>query len=201
MSKYLACTKTKSGNIILPRGRMMYPFFYVPSLPQGETDEKKARYQVTVIFPKGADLAILNAEIEAKAVEKWGGDYKTKYKVKKPFLKTEDYPKMGDVAEEFPVFVRTASQDRPQVIRTDMSNVDEVKGAEEVYPGRWALVSVRPWTYDHKTGGKGVSLGLQNVQLLDHDERFAGGRPQAQDDFEPIAGVAAGSGTTDSLFE
>lgn len=201
MSKYLACTKTKSGNIILPRGRMMYPDFYVPSLPQGETDKEKARYKVTIIFPKGADLALINDEVEVKAVDKWGSDYKKKYKVKKPFLKSEDQPKMGDLAENFPVFVRCNSKDRPQVIRADMSNVDEAKGAEEVYPGRWALVSVRPYAYDHPTGGKGVSLGLQNVQLLDHDERLAGARPQAQDEFEAIEGAAGSGGSTDALFD
>jgi hypothetical protein len=202
MTDFMAAAKTKSGNIILPRGRMMYPYFYKPSMPQGETDEEKARFQCTVIFPAGVNLDALAEEVEARAVDKWGSDYKKKFKVKKPFLKTEDYPKMGELAEKFPIFVRCNSKERPQVVRGDMSNVDEAKGVEEVYPGRWARVSVRPWAYDHPTGGKGISLGLQNVQLLEHDDRLAGGRPQAQDEFEAIGGEAGKSGSsTDSLFE
>lgn len=201
MTKYTTATKTKSGNIILPRGRLMYPFFFKPTLPQGETDQEKARYQCSVIFPSTADLSVLLKEVDAKAADAFGADFKTKFKVKKPFLKTEDYPKMGDLVAAFPVFVRCNSKDRPQVVRADMSNVDESQ-AEEVYPGRWALVSVRPYAYDHKTGGKGISLGLQNVQLLDHDERLAGARPQAQDEFEAIDGAKGGApASTDALFD
>ncbi len=203
MSALNQCVKTKSGNIILPRGRMMYPSLFSPSLPQGETDPKKARYQVSVAFPKGVDLALLAAEVEAVAVKEFGPDYKTKYKVRKPFLKAEEQPKMGDIAAGFPIFVRTNSPGRPQVVRANMSAVDEKDAYDEVYAGRWARVSVRVYHYDHATGGKGISLGLQNVQLLEHDERFGGARPQAQDEFETIGDVAAGGagGTTDALFE
>lgn len=204
MSNLNSCIKTKSGNIILPRGRLSYPALFKATLPKGEKNEDKARYQTSIVFPKGVDLTLIATEVESACIAEFGKDYKTKYKVKKPFLKSEEQPKMSDIKDDFPIFVRTNSPNRPQVVRANMTPVDAGDESDEVYPGRWARVSVRVYAYDHPTGGKGVSLGLQNVQLLEHDERFGGARPQAQDEFETIADIdtgAAGGGSTDALFE
>lgn len=194
------CHLTKFGNVISAQGRMMYPEFFEPSLPKGETDASKAKYQGTLIFPKTADLALLAEQVEAVAIEKWGPAYKTKFKVKKPFGKAEDQPKMADTAEGYPVFVRANSKDRPQVVDAAGKPIGEDR-KDEIYPGRWARFSLRPYAYDHPTGGKGVSLGLQNVQILDHDERLAGARPQASDEFEPVAAAEGVAVTTDNLFD
>lgn len=195
------CTvSTASGNVITAKGRMAYVHLYKATLPQGETDQSKARFQASLVFPKGTDLAVLNQAVEAAAVAAWGPEYKSKYKVKKPFLKTEEYPKLGLKADEFPFFIRANSPSKPQVIRADRSNVGDDK-QDEVYSGRWARFTLRPYTYDHKTGGKGVSLGLQNVQLLDHDEPLAAARPAADTEFEAVGEVGSAPGGTDALFE
>lgn len=195
------CLKTASGNIITPKGRMMYPALFKPTLPMDEKDESKARYQVSLLFPKSADLSLLAKAIDALCIEKWGADYKTKFRIRKPFLKSEDYPKMGpEIIENFPMFIRTNSKDRPGVVRADTTNVSEAD-ANEVYGGRWACISVRPYAYDHKTGGKGISLGLQNVQVLDHDDVLGGSRPRPEDEFEPVgAANGAAAATSDDLY-
>lgn len=195
------CEATKSGNVITAEGRMCYVSFFEPSLPAGETDKEKAKYQGTLAFPKGTDLSVLAAAVEACAVEKFGADYKKKERVKKPFLKVEDHPKMGLDPAEFEVFIRCSSKDRPQIVDAKMASIGEDR-MRDVYSGRWGRYSVRPYAYDHKTGGKGVSLGLQNVQVLRDDEPLGGSRPRAEDDFEPaeIGGSTAG-GSTDNLFE
>lgn len=195
------CEKSKSGNVITAKGRLCYPNLFKAVLPQGETDEAKKRFQASVVFPTDADLALLAEAVEAVCVEKWGPDYKKKFKVRKPFLKTEDHPKIGVEAAEFPVLIRTNSPTRPQIVRADKSVVGEDQ-QDEVYAGRWARISVRPYAYDHKTGGKGVSLGLQNVQLLDHAEPLAAVRPAADEEFQQVE-VAGGAGakSSDSLFE
>lgn len=195
------CELTKSGNIITAEGRMCYVAFFEPSLPQGETDKDKAKYQGTLAFPKGTDLALLAKAVEDCAVDKFGVDYKKKERVKKPFLKVVDHPKMGLDPDLFEVFIRCSSKDRPQVVDATMKAITEDR-AREVYSGRWGRYSVRPYAYDHKTGGKGVSFGLQNVQVLRDDESLGGGRSRAEDDFEPAdTGAPAGGGSTDSLFE
>ncbi len=201
MSERLTGTKSPAGNVITPAGRLAYPHLFVATLPQGETDEKKKRFQTTMVFPKNANLDLLNQMVEDAAAGEWGPGYKAKHKVKKPFLRTEDHPKVGVDAAEFPVMIRTNSPTRPQIVRANKSPVTEAE-AEEVYAGRWARLSLRAYTYDHKTGGKGVSFGLQNVQLLDHDEPLAQVRPAAEDEFD-AADVGGGDSakSADSLFD
>jgi hypothetical protein len=195
------CIKAASGNVITCRGRLAYANgLFEKQLPQGETDPKKAKFQTSIVFPKGSDLTELNNLVEACATEAFGKDYKAKHKVRKPFLRVEDNPKVGVTADEYEVLIRTNSPTRPQVIRADKSAVNEDQ-KEEAYSGRWARISVRCYAYDHKTGGKGVSFGLQNVQLLDHAEPLGSVRPPADEEFEAAAiegGEAAQS--TDSLF-
>lgn len=205
MSATSKCVKSPSGNIITAAGRLCYPNLFEAVLPQGETDEKKKRFQTSMVFPKGADLDLLNAAVEEVAVAKWGPDYKTKYKIRKPFLKTEEHPKIGVDAEEFPVLIRTNSPTRPQIIRGDRSPVTE-KEAEDVYAGRWARLSLRCYPYprddSNKSIGKGVSFGLQNVQLLDHDEPLAQMRPAADSEFEAVeTGGGENAKSADSLFD
>lgn len=200
MSTLLKCRKAVSGNIITCEGRLAYVSLFKPTLPKGETDQEKARYQTSIAFPKNSELALLNEAVEQCAVEKFGPDYKKKFKVKKPFLKTEDYPKLGLDSAEFPVFIRTNSPSKPQVVTATMRAVGDDQ-QDQVYSGRWACVSVRPYAYDHPTGGKGVSLGLQNVQLLRDDEPLAAGRVAAEQEFEPVEGAGEEGGGTDALFQ
>lgn len=200
MSKPTACQIAPSGNVITPAGRLCYPNLFQAKLPKGETDQEKAKFQTSMVFPKNVDLSLLNTLVEETAVAQWGPDYKKKYKVRKPFLKTEEHPKIGVDAEVFPILIRSNSPTRPQIIRANKSPVTE-KEAEDVYAGRWARLSLRAYSYDHPTGGKGVSLGLQNVQLLDHDEPLAQMRPPAEDEFEAIEISGEGSLAADSLFE
>ena len=49
-------------------------------------------------------------------------------------------------------------------------------------------------------GNKGVSFGLQNVQILDNDEAWGGTRARAEDEFEPVES-AAGATKGDSIFD
>lgn len=177
-----SCKLLSSGNIRLPRARLYYPHFFKPQLRKGETDMSKAKYQVSVLLPKGVDMAIVLKAVEDCAIDKWGADYAKKMKLRKPFLKTDEQPKMADLVDDYPVFLRLNSKDKPGVVFANGSTCDESK-SHEVYGGRWAFVSVRAFTYD-VDGSKGVSLGLQNVQLLEDDERLGGGRVSAESEFE-----------------
>lgn len=188
-----ACKLLSSGNIRLPRARLYYPHFFKPQLRKGETDPAKARYQVTVLLPKGVDMSVVLKAVEEAAVDKWGADYAKKHKIKKPFLKTEDQPKMSELVDDFPVFLRLNSKDKPGVVFASGTACGEDK-SHEVYGGRWAYVSVRPFAYETE-GNKGISLGLQNCQLLEDDERLGGGRVSAEAEFESV-----GADTTEEMF-
>lgn len=198
---YKACRVTQAGNIILPRARMVYPALFRPSLMKGETDESKAKYQVSLLLPGDVNLDPVRQRIEELLDENLTTAQKSG-KVKKPFIKTAE-TKLADMAEDFPITVRLNAnlQSKPQVIDASAQNVDD---ESEVYSGRWCFVSCRPFFYDHPQGGKGVSLGLQNVQLLEHDEAIAGGRARAEDEFVPVGappGAGDSAAAVDSLFD
>lgn len=182
MSNLNACRKLASGNIATGKGRLIYPNLLAPSLMKGETDESKAKYGTSILLPKGTDVAALKEAIQEKLEDELGAKWREK-KAKLPILKTEDYPKLAAYADEFPVMLRASSKDKPGIV---FANGSVCNDPEAVYGGRWAIISLRPFFYDHPTGGKGVSLGLQNVQLLDHADPMGSQRVRAEDEFAPI---------------
>lgn len=190
----------QTSNYITPKGRMSYPSLFEPSLPKGETDQDKARYQVTLLIPKGADLSALLEGVQKTIDDNLNKEKQKTTKVKKPFIKTADQPRFAEYADEYPVMVRLAAKFKPEVLRPDAK--PETDDAQ-VYGGRWARASVNPYWYDHPTGGKGVSLGLQNVQLLDHDDAIGGGHVKASDQFDAVdvAGAEGGQTSTEGLFD
>lgn len=186
MSALNVAKRLESGNLLTPKGRMLYPHLFKPNLPQNEKDPEKARYQVTLLIPKGSDIAALRAAVEEVIDENVPAKARSTTKLKLPFLKTEDQPRFAELAEDYPLMLRLNAKYKPDVRtpRNDRS-VTEAEEADEVYGGRWARVSCRPFFYD-TNGNKGVSFGLQNVQLLDHDDPLAGGRVRGEAEFEPV---------------
>lgn len=179
-----AATATNSENIITPRGRMVYPAFFKPQLPPGEKDPDKARFQATLLIPAGADLTVLEAAVEALVEENVPAGKRKTAKVKLPFLATEDSKSLSDHAEEYPTMIRCAAKFAPDVVTPKGDRtIKESEESDWVYGGRWARFSIRPYWWSHKTGGMGVSFGLQNVQLLKDDEPIAGSRVKGTDEF------------------
>jgi len=180
-----------SGNIRTPRGRLYYPHLFEKSAKRGETDPKKFAWQTTILFPKGSDLTALEAAVKETLEEKFPAKVRAVSKIKTPFIKTADQPRLADYADDYPIMLRlNAKQTRPDVVSPNGQVIYTQEQAEpdEVYSGRWARVTVRPFGYD-VDGSKGVSLGLQNVQLLlgpdgEPGEALAGGRVRGTSEFE-----------------
>jgi hypothetical protein len=93
------------------------------------------------------------------------------------------------MADDFPWMLRCQAKFKPDVVtpKGDRTYTEDEE-ADEVYGGRWARFSVRPYWWKHATGGVGVSFGLQNVQMLDHDDPIAGARVKGTAEFEPAEG-------------
>ena len=79
----------------------------------------------------------------------------------------------------------------------DRNNADVIDDSE-VYPGRWARATIQPFYYD-TDGNRGISFGLENVQLLRNDEPIGGGsRAKPTDEFAPVdTGDSSGAGLFD----
>lgn len=202
--------KLASGNIRSAKCRFAYTQnVFTPAAMKNDDGSPQVdkngraikKHQLTAVFPKGTKFDVATEAVDATAIAKFGPDYKKKVTLKKPFLKVEDYPKMGFDPEQYEYFVRlSSSEDRPpDVRRADTSRVGPDQ-ASELYSGRWGFVSFNPYATAHVKGGNRVSFGLGNIQLLDHDEPVGGGaRVSADEEFEKVDGIAE-AGSTDELF-
>lgn len=93
------------------------------------------------------------------------------------------------------VYVRAASEFKPGVINAQKQ---EIMNPQEAYGGAYFRAQVHAYWYDVK-GNKGVTFGLDNVQLIRDGEPF-GGRQKAEDAFDAIevpgGATAAGAPST-----
>lgn len=174
MIDFKKCRVSKSGNIITPKARLSFPTLFTAKTAPGAD---KAKFGCSLLIPPDADISILIDAVKKCAKEKWGD--KLPSKLKTPFLKAEDYEYEG--YEEGWTVLRPNSLQKPGIVDGAGNNVSE---ESEVYPGRWCVASLRAFAYD-TSGNRGVAFGLQNIQLLDHDEPI-GGRARAEDEFEAV---------------
>lgn len=177
------------GNVITPKAKISYPYLLEPN-PRAKTHDGKSKYTTSILIPPGADITLLKQAAEKAAREEFGERLEgliSSGKFKSPFLdayaksKTEKNPGGDEWAKGW-VLIRSSSIQKPGVVDHMNNNVDD---ASQIYPGRWACISLRPFTYS-TDGNIGVSFGLQNVQLLDHDDPIAGTAVRAENEFEQV---------------
>lgn len=188
---FKTCRESKAGNIITPKCRMSFPVLLEPQYPPNMTTGKK-RYSIALLIPEGCDLTLLKNEATKAAKEKWGD--KIPANMKTPFLDAGKYEYNGYTAGA--TLLRPTTLNKPGLVNAKGENVTD---EQEIYPGRWCVASLRAYAYD-VSGNRGVSFGLQNIQLLDHDEPL-GGRARAEDEFAPVEGTdGAKPASADGLF-
>ena len=181
-----------------PKARMVYPNLLEPRAMKGDTTAKP-KYSVSLLLPKASNIDAVKKLVVEKAEAEFGKQWQTK-RLRLPLLKTADFEKLADYAEAFPIFIRaSANPDFPPFIFGP--DAKQFSGdASDIYSGRWAVASVRAYAYD-TAGNKGVALGLQRIQLLDHDEAIAGGRVATASGFEAVdVGSPSEAFTTDDVF-
>ena len=145
--------------------------------------------QILVAKSDTATVAALKAAAKAALATKWGD--KVPAKVRNP-LRDGDTETKGDGSALGPeyknhFFMTVKSSKRPGII--DSSGV-ELLGHDDVASGDWGRVSLNAYAYD-AAGNKGVSFGLNNVQLMNKGESLGGGRPSAAADFGVATSTAA----------
>lgn len=195
-----AAKLTKSGRVNTPKGRLAFVTLAEPKTKKDAKPGAKPKYSVAILIPKGADLSALKKLRDDKAKEKWGD--KIPPKMRNPIKKAiecvdkDGNPYTGFDDPRFEYCIWPTAVNKPGVVNGAGVAVTD---SAEMYSGRWGLLNVHAFTYD-TDGNRGVSFGLDNVQLLDHDESL-GGRAKASDEFEAVAGVDSGGGDSDSVFD
>jgi Protein of unknown function (DUF2815) len=173
------CHVSPLNTLLMAAGRLSYPHLFKPSKMPGDSDDK-AKYSTAILIPKNADISLLHDWIKKAAIGKWGSAVNMD-KIKLPVLDHAEKTEDAELAANFPWMIRCASQMEPAVT---FPNGERCVTESEVYGGRWARVSVNVFTWEHKLSGRGVSVGLSNVQLLAHDDRLGGGRVNVEKEFE-----------------
>ncbi len=193
--------KKEMVKVTTPKFRVSFPAVYQPKSYKGG----KLLYSLVMLFDKKlvaeGKLKDLQNLIKAAAMDKWG----------------EVPPEVIDMKEEFCPFndgnlksydgyagtyhARAASMYKPAVVDTGNANKgiapQAVLDEQAIYAGCYARASVTAFAREGKK--RGVSFGLQNIQLLADGEPFSGrGDPTA--DFDPIVPEEIEVADTEDLF-
>jgi hypothetical protein len=194
MSKLLtAWYNEKTDEIHLPKGRLVWPdsLLTAKAFKKNRSPDAPKKHSTTVLIPAAANLDVLKKMMVDVAVARFGQDWQKK-NLRNPLIKSVDDAKLTEYAEAFPWFARTSTgADYPPFIFGP--DAQRFTGdPSDIYSGRWAVVTVRPYAFDNE--GRGISLGLQRVQLLDHDEVIVGGRMETNSGFDAVDVGAPASG-------
>ena len=187
-----------------PFGVVSFPHTHTPRAPSPGADE---RYSVSIIFDKAAqeteEFKEMKSEAMRVATEKWGAkaaDMIKNGQLRMPFRPAEEKAKYAGY-EAGKVFVNAWSKQAPDVIDGRLNDV----AASDVFPGCVGRITYNPFAYDN-SGNKGVSIGLNNLQISDFSTPRLDGKKKGHDDFGDALDVpdmpdspqeGAGSGSVD----
>lgn len=165
------------SKIVTPEFRGSFVHLLEPHAIKG-VENAKARYQITMpILKKDPFWAKLNALVDETAKAKWG---KIPQKMKSPVKDGDD--------DDRPEFVgcftlQATSNNKPGIVDAQLNPIMD---AGEIYSGAYYRASIRAYAWDHPTGGKGVSIALDNIMKTKDGEAFSG-RTDASEDFADFA--------------
>lgn len=170
-----------STKVITPRCLLSYPHLREPSAdPQG-----KMKYSVALLFPEGSDLSQIKAAIIEAAQGRFGNkavDMLKSGALRNPIrtdVEAKGYDAFGVIA-----FMNVRSNNAPGIVGPYAGKDGKpAPWDDEIYPGIAARVSMNAFAYA-TSGNKGVSFGLNNVQILDNSTPRIDNRLSATDEFD-----------------
>lgn len=148
---------------------------------EARNGSSKPKVSTAVLVPKSdtATIEALKTAVREAATDKWGT--KIPKSLRTP-LKDGDASLYEEQADH--VVFNASSTRRAPIVGTDLLPLSDERIVEEVYGGQKARVAVRAFAYE-VDGSKGVSFGLQMVQILGGGERFGGDAASAESLFGP----------------
>lgn len=187
-------TKEKKPRLHSPIGIACFVHVFKPEQPGDNAKSKDPKYKMMLVFDRDtwkSDPAVKQMKLAciAAAEAKFGADAREKIKkgkLKMPWRDASDY---GDEGYGFPfdqegaMMVNFSSKEQPGIVDR---KAKPLMSEKDFYAGCKARVSYGVWAYD-TDGNRGVTLFLNNVQMIEKGERLAG-RPDAEDDFDAVPG-------------
>lgn len=193
----------KGSRLLTPRFRVSFPQVFEKASYNNGTP----RFSLTGLFyPKlfteneNAKWAAIKKQLGVVCMDFFKKDVKTMKEdrtFKIPFHKgnEKDYEGYGDPDMVF--FSMANSKRRPQILDVNGQPITS-ENSEEFYAGCWARASVNPYAFNNI--GKGLAIGLGNIQKLGDDKSFEG-FTNAEDDFgdDAVEGFDTGDGDDDDF--
>lgn len=178
--------------VITGKVRLGYPHLFKAKAQE----EGEPKFSAELLIPKADTKTVAkiraaqNAAAQSEKGRKLLGDAAPTFGSEKfPHKKFTDTLRDGDDPDEndghperaghWFISVRSSAQYKPGIVD---KNRDTVFDESQVYGGVWARVSMAAFAFDTK-GKKGVSFGLNNVQVLGYGDPFGAPREAAEDEF------------------
>jgi hypothetical protein len=182
-------TKENRPRRTSPIGVATFVYVDKPQIDK-EKKDKEPKYKLVLSVDAeayaGPEMKALKLACIEAAEEKFGAKAREaikKGKIKMPWRPGTDYDEHGfPFDREGSYFMSFSSKDQPGCVDRKAKNIDP----KLIYSGCEVRVTYGVWPYD-TDGNKGVTLFLNNVQLVKKGERLAG-RPEAKDDFDAMEG-------------
>lgn len=171
-----------------PIGTLCFPALFEAKANK-ENPAQKPRYSCILLFDQTAiettQYKALRAAVQAAAAEKFGqakaADANFMRSLRLPFRKSDEKDYEGFDAGVIYISPWTAGdKTRPGVV--DLHGND-ILVPGDVWAGQKARATVRAFAYD-SNGNKGVSFGLEHVQIVKADEPRIDGRRSAESAFK-----------------
>lgn len=165
--------------------RLSFPKLFEPHAVNPKDDPK---YSVMLMIPKSDKDTLKKlraAEAEAAAEAKAWGNRKPKSWdsiIHDGDVMAEEDERYPERAGNWIMSVRSSAEYKPQIVDR---NMNDILDRSAVYSGVYARVSLTAFTFDYQ-GKKGVSFGLNNVQILGGGENLGGAAQPASADFEEL---------------
>lgn len=183
------------GHILTPEVRLSFPALFKPKPRFRGADENKLTYQATLLIPPDCDLTPFREAMKAAIFAKWEKMVVLPAKGN-PIHPCAEKPDLDGYDEGWH-YIACHSQRPPGVV--DRNNVP-LSDETRVYPGVWAKAYINAFAWDHPVGGRGVSFGLNGIQIVRDDERLGGGAMNVADVFEPLGEQETGGGLNEEMF-
>lgn len=176
----MAITQNQT-KVITGKVRLSYVNLLEPQKFEGQAQPK---YGCVILIPKSDKVTLKKIRNAQKMAWEAAKDDKLKgikwEKVKHTLrdgdeeMDTEEHPEYKDH-----YFMNVSSVQKPQIIDRYKN---PVTSTDEVYSGVYARVSINAFAYN-TSGNKGISCGLNNVQIIAKGD-YLGGRSSADSDFD-----------------
>jgi len=183
-----------------PIGILSFPVLFTPRpvVPGGEP-----RFSLNLLFDptaqKAPEFAALKRAVAQAIDEKWGQgksqDANFIKRLRLPFLPCKDMTYDGyDIPGG--IFIRPWTKNKPGIVDAQRQ---EITVPGDVWAGQNVRCTVTPFPYE-QTGNRGISFGLNNLQICRTDGKRLDGRKKATEDFPDDLGDASGPADDDIPF-